>query len=59
MHLYDVYITKTDGTEITVRKRGHSPVDALDRAAKEYPRCKQAWVWLDWAAKAMRFGGPR
>ena len=56
MHLYDVHITRADGSEFTVRKRGHNRGDALARAVAKYPRCKQAWVWLDWCAKAVLFG---
>jgi len=56
MRTYSVYVVKADGTEITVRKRGHNETDALSRAVERYPRCRLAWVWLSYAAKAIHIG---
>jgi hypothetical protein len=57
MRTYSVHVVRVDGTEITVRKRGHNETDALSRAVeKDYPKCKMAWVWLSYAAKAIHIG---
>jgi len=56
MRTYDVHLTKSNGIEITIRKRGIHEGDALDRAVATYPRCRLAWVWLSHGAKIMHFG---
>jgi hypothetical protein len=53
---YSVYVVRADGREIAVRKRGTHAADALERAVRDYPSCRTAWVYLSDAAKAVHIG---